>query len=242
MGNNKCFFFILGGQIMAVIGTTDGTGGGWTLSASGNVQGGTVVGAGNIDTSAGVIKNDLAIATIADDFGAAIGSKIVSNDGTGAATTDRVGVSKAVSGGTLAFQPATTGTRSEEWVIMGVSTKIGGVANSQLTSSRTHNDGTVRDHIHDTILAGSGGFANPGNVYDVMAVPSTNIAPNFTQHSASHNTDTANQYTLFNTDGTVAVSSEIFPTRTLPGELTYHFGGLGKPTTDSYKAKNVFES
>jgi hypothetical protein len=226
---------------MAVIGTTDGTGGGW-VTASGRNDGGTAIGIGNVDATVGPIKNDLAIATIADDFGASIGSKIVSNDGTGAVTTDRVGVAKAVSGGTLAFQPATTGTRSEEWVIMGVSTKIGGVANSQLTSSRTHNDGTVRDHIHDTILAGSGGFSNPGNAFDMLAVPSTNITPNFTPHSASYQTDTANQYTMFNTDGTVAVSSEIFPTRTLPGELTYHFGGLGKPTTDSYKAKNAFES
>ena len=35
---------------MPIIGTTDGTGGGYTLSASGNVQGGTEVNAGNIDT------------------------------------------------------------------------------------------------------------------------------------------------------------------------------------------------
>ena len=232
---------------MAVIGTTDGTGGGW-VTASGRNDGGTAVGIGNVDATVGPIKNDLAIATIADDFGAAIGSKVVANDASSeAATLDRVGIAKAVSGGTLAFSPATTGItaddRKKEWVVMGVSSQIGGVANSQLTSSRTHNDGTVRDNIHDTILAGSGGFANPGNVYDVLAVPSTNITPNFTPHSASYQTDVAtNQYTLFNTDGTVAVASEIFPTRTLPGELTYHFGSGGKPTTDSYKAKNVFES
>ncbi len=43
-------------------------------------------------------------------------------------------------------------------------------------------------------------------------------------------------------DGTAAVATEIFPTRALPGELTYHFGGLGKPTTDEYKAKDEYES
>ena len=213
------------------------------VSASGNNDGGTAIGIGNVDATVGPIKNDLAIATIADDFGAAIGSKIVEVGGSGAATTDRVGVTNAVKSGALAFTPATTGTRSEEWVIMGVSTKIGGVANSQLTSSRTHNDGTIRDNLHSSIVAGSGGFANPGNVYDVMAVPSTNITPNFTPHSVSYHADTGNQYFMVNpADGTVAVSGEIFPTRTLPGELTYHFGSGGKPTTDSYKAKNVFES
>lgn len=224
---------------MATIGTTDGTGGGWTLADSGNVQGGTVVSAGNIDTSVGVIKNDLALVTIADNVGeTVIGSKVVVNDGTGAATTDRVGIAKALSAGTLAFSPHPTGTRSETFVIRGVTTKLNGVA---LSDERNylmggHNDGTVKDWIAGNILATSGNFSNPNHTYDALAAPSTNINPNFTRDAGG------GSYTLFNTDGTVAVTSEIFPSRSVPGELTYHFGALGKPTTDEYKAKNAFES
>ena len=119
---------------MPVIGTKDGSGGGW-VTASGNNNGGVALGinhdhvqdAGSRNMSSGV-----PIVDFADDFGGTIGSKIVSNTGTGAATTDRVGVEKAVSAGTLAFTPTTTGTRSEEFVMMGVSTKLGGVANTHL--------------------------------------------------------------------------------------------------------------
>ena len=232
---------------MALIGTRDGTGGGWTLTASGNVQGGTAAGI-NVDliqaSANSALSSGDGIHVMADEFGAAIGSKVSAKSGTGAVTTDRHGVAKAVSGGTLAFTPTTTGTRSEEFIIRGVTTKIGGVANTQLQSPGTFNDGKIKDNLHSTITAGSGGFANAGNVYDMMATPSTNITPNFTPHSASYQTDKAtNKYTFQNTtDTTVAVSGEIFPTQAVPGELTYHFGGVAKPTTDEYKAKNAFEA
>ena len=214
------------------------------VSASGNNDGGTAIGIGNVDATVGPIKNDLAIATIADDFGAAIGSKVVANAGTGGSTTDRVGVAKAVSGGTLAFQPATTGTRSEEWVIMGVSTKIGGVANSQLTSSRTHNNGLIKQGVSDQIIASqSGTFSHPSATFDMLAVPSTQITPGFTNADIDVTDSASVTMTLVNpADGAAAVAAEIYPSRTLPGELTYHFGSGGKPTTDSYKAKNTFES
>ena len=42
-------------------------------------------------------------------------------------------------------------------------------------------------------------------------------------------------------DGTAAVASEIFPSRAVPGELTYHFGGVNKATTDEYKSKEAYE-
>ena len=40
------------------------------------------------------------------------------------------------------------------------------------------------------------------------------------------------------TAGTDAAAN---PTRAVPGELTYHFGGLAAPTTDEYKAKDSAE-
>lgn len=227
---------------MPVIGTTDGTGGGYTLSASGNVQGGTVINAGNIDTTIGPIKNDLALTTIADNVGeTVIGSKIVTNDGTGAVTTDRVGVEKALSAGTLAFTPDKDGTRSEIFIIRGVTTKLSNVALSAESNRLVgnHNDGTVKDWIYGNIASNSGTFSNPNNTYDVLAAPSTDITPNFTH--ASDGVD--GSFTFVNpADGSVAVTTEIFPTRAVPGELTYHHGAAGGPTTDEYKSKEAFES
>ena len=229
---------------MPVIGTTDATGGGW-VTASGNNNGGVARGISHVfqQDGAGVLSSGLPLNSDPDGIVGPIGSKIVANDGTGAATTDRHGVGKAVSGGTLAFTPATTGTRSEEWVVMGVSTKIGGVANSQLTSSRTHNDGLVKQGVSEQLIASqSGTFSNDGNTYDVMAVPSTDITPNFAHHNASdYHTVNATATFVNPADGSAAVASEIFPSRAVPGELTYHFGAAGGPTTDEYKAKDAFE-
>ena len=230
---------------MPVIGTTDATGGGW-VTASGNNNGGVARGISHVfqQDGAGVLSSGLPLNSDPDGIVGPIGSKIVANDGTGAATTDRHGVGKAVSGGTLAFTPATTGTRSEEWVVMGVSTKIGGVANSQLTSSRTHNDGLVKQGVSEQLIASqSGTFSNDGNTYDVMAVPSTDITPNFAHHNASdYHTVNATATFVNPADGTVAVGSEIHPSRSVPGELTYHFGHASGPITDEYKAKDAFEA
>tara|TARA_R110000796_G_scaffold228892_1_gene346126 strand:- start:1039 stop:1722 length:684 start_codon:yes stop_codon:yes gene_type:complete len=227
---------------MPIIGTTDGTGGGYTLSASGNVQGGTVINAGAIDTSVGVIKNDLALVTTADNVGeTVIGSKVVTNDGTGAVTTDRAGVQKALSGGTLAFTPDKDATRSEVFVIRGVTTKLSNVALSAESSRLVgdHNDGTVKDWIYGNITSNSGNFSNANNTYNVLAVPSTDITPNFTRGSEG----VAGSFTFVNpADGTDAVASEIFPSRAVPGELTYHHGAAGGPTTDEYKSREDAES
>jgi len=227
---------------MPIIGTTDGTGGGYTLAASGNVQGGTVVNAGNIDTGVGVIKNDLALVTIADNVGETVtGSKVVANDGTGAVTTDRAGVQKAMSAGTLAFTPDKDGTRSETFIIRGVTTKLSNVALSSESNFLVgdHNDGTVKDWIYGNITSNSGTFSNPNNTYNVLAVPSTDITPNFTHASEG----VAGSFTFVNpADGTDAVATEIFPSRAVPGELTYHHGAASGPTTDEYKSKESAES
>lgn len=242
---------------MPVIGATDGSGGGW-VTASGNNNGGTLIGAGDIDTDIGPVKNDLAITTIADKFDDVTGSKVVANDGTGAVTTDRAGVDKAVSGGTLAFTPDKDGTRSEIFIMRGVTTKIGGQTSSDVRalnagSSYAASAGITRASIPSNyaegvaagssgvrlgvIVSNSGAFHNTNHTFNVLARPSTDITPAFVKDSDG----VASAFTQFNTDGTVAVKSEIFPSRSVPGELTYHFGAAGGPTTDEYKAKDTFE-
>tara|TARA_R100000008_G_scaffold18244_1_gene9144 strand:+ start:4592 stop:5314 length:723 start_codon:yes stop_codon:yes gene_type:complete len=234
---------------MAVIGTTDATGGGW-VTASGNNNGGVARGISHDhvqDAGSRVFSSGMPLNNDPDGIATAIGSKVVANDGTGAATTDRHGVAKAVSGGTLAFTPATTGVsaddRKKEFVMMGVSSHIGGVANTQLTSSRTHNDGLIKQGVSEQLIASqSGTFSNPNNSFDSMATPSTDITPNFTHATASYNTF-AHTATFVNpADGSAAVASEIHPSRSVPGELTYHFGHASGPITDEYKAKDAFEA
>ena len=65
-------------------------------------DGGSIFQAGNADTTTGPISNAVTIVGTVDDL-RDVGAKVVANDGTGAATTDRVGVAKALSGGTLAY-------------------------------------------------------------------------------------------------------------------------------------------
>ena len=200
------------------------------------VDGGAIVMAGNKASDSPVTK-DMGLNTLADDRGAAIGSIVVSNDGTGAATTDRAGVAKAVSGGTLAFNPNALDKRddrSETWVMRGVTTKLSDVANTVLLGGNV-GDGTY-DNIHGTIADRKLG-SDDDRAHDILAVPSTQIVPGRTKGTGAGNAN-AFQNT---TDTTVAEVAEVFPTRAVPGELTYHFGGLGKPTTDEYKAKDSNE-
>jgi len=206
---------------------------GWVVGSGVN-DGGTAIGIGN--TGVTPLSNDLALMTIADDLGAAIGSVVASNDGTGAATTDRVGVGKAVSGGTLAFNPNARDKRddrSETWVIQSVTTKLSDVANTALLGG-TIGDGRY-DNIHGTV--GDRHIGSGDATFDMLASPSTQIVPGLTKGSLAGKLNSFQN----TTDTTVAVASEVFPTLAVPGELTYHFGGLGKPTTDEYKAKDSNE-
>ena len=214
---------------MATIITTDGS----TASTAANKvnNGGTVVGAGG--TGVSPISNDLAIATIADDVGAAIGSKIVTNDGTQGSTYDSAGLQEAASAGTLAFNPSPTGTRSETFVIHGFTTKLSDVANTAIQGGTRIGDGTY-DNIQGTIQASSGTFSNPNNTFDATALPSTQITPGYTKSLGGAS------YTLANAVGGSA-STAVFPTRAIPGELTYHWGSGAKPTSFDYKAKDANE-
>lgn len=209
---------------------------GWTLAASGNVQGGTVIAGGNVNTTTGPFTRNLSLDEIADNFGDKIGSKVVANDGTGASTTDRVGVAKAVSAGTLAYQAGAT-----EWVMRGVSTTLGGVSNNVLLTKGTKGvnwmDYATSGNLHATIGDRKIGSVSDAK-FDVLVEPNGEIVPGRTKGTGA---GSANTY-VNPDDGTDAVYSEIFPTRSVPGELTYHFGAGTGPKNDNYKAKDSYES
>ena len=217
---------------MALANTT----GGAYSAASVKNNAGTVVKGG---TPAGdsPIQNVKSEADLANDRGESFGSKIVANDGTGASTTDRAGVTKAVSGGTLAYQATAT-----DWVVRGgnVSTTLGGVANTQLIGGGRDFSGDINDFatkaartkISD-VHVGSGELSS----FDIYARPSTQIVPGRTIGGVP-----GTPLVFTNpADGTPAVATEIAPSQAVPGELTYFFGELAAATTDEYKAKNVAE-
>ena len=211
---------------------------GWRIDSSGVVDNGTIVNAGNT-ASDGPITSVIEVNELADDVGGATGSKVIASVA-GGVTTDRVGVSGAVAGNVV-DEVTSMGfnANATQWIMKGgnVSTTIGGVANTVLAGGGSDYNGAfaTRSNLNHSILAGSGAFANAAHTYDATARPSTNITPNFTREAGG------GTYTLNNTDGTVALTGEIIPSKSVPGELTYRFGGPN-PKQDDYKNKAVRES
>ena len=219
-----------------LMGTTGGTyTAGWRIGTSGVKDGGTVVQAGN-KASDSPVTNDMGINALADSLGdRATGSKIIANVA-GGVTTDRAGLQSSQSGLSPQGAEIAFNANATQWVIRGVSDTLGGAANTAIRQfGATVGDGRY-DNIQGTVadrLIGS----KADEAFDMYARPSTNINPGRTKGS-----NAGDASVMVNpADGTAAVATEIFPTRTLPGELTYHFGALGKPTTDGYKAKNSNE-
>jgi len=219
---------------------------GFDFATSGVVDGGTIVKAGN-KASDSPVTNALGINTLADNVGdRAVGSKIVANVGTGASTTDRVGVSGAIAanaadGASIAFNAGAT-----NWIMQGgnVTTTLNGVANTRLSNSAREivsSNGASND-VATKVARTKTGDVTQG-VYtsrdiNVLAEPSTEIQPYLDNRGAS----AGSASTFVNpADGTAAEKAEIAPSKAVPGELTYHFGGQAKPTTDAYKAKDAYE-
>jgi len=202
--------------------TTTAKGSGSTVN-----NGGTVVKAGNIPSDSPVTKV-LGVNELADDFGTSFGSKVVAQAGNSG--DGFVGVKKAQSGGTLAYNASST-----EWVVRGgnVTSTLGGVANDVLVSAASNRNGaTISDNIHENLKVSRNGlYSNSG--FDVLAKPSTDMVPGRTRGTGA------------GTTVTLASDNAAVPTRAVPGELTYHFGGLalasGGPVNDEYKAKDAFE-
>ena len=196
---------------------------------------GTIVKGGNA-ASDGPVTKVLGLNDLADDRGESFGSKVVTNDGTGAATTDRVGVQKAVTGGTLAFNAGAT-----QWVMQGgnVTSTLSGAANDVLRGGARDFNGDINDDANEVArtkindrLIGS----KADEAFDVTARPSTQIVPGRTKGS-----NAGNATTLVNpVDGSAAVASEIAASRSVPGELVYRTGAAN-PVQDDYKAKNANE-
>ena len=202
------------------------------------VEGGTVVNGGNIDSDVGPIKNQVQVNALRSDTkDETVGGKVIELTANTGSTTDRVGVTKAYSEGTFAYNSNDHVTHGTTWVVQGgnVTKKLSGVTVDNLRQGA--NGGAPFAGTENIIIAqrmhGSGSL----ETINRHAHPSTEITPSFTKAS-----NAGNQSTFINpTDGSAAVVSEIKSTRSVPGELVYHFGGAGGPQTDDYKAKDAYE-
>lgn len=204
-------------------------------STSTKNDGGSLVKAGNANTTTGPITNSVTIRSMADDFGTSVGSKVVTNDGTGAATTDRVGVEKALSAGTLAYN-----STASQWIMRGggVTSTLSNVAYTDFATPGADYNGAIKDNVHELVTTRQLGTG--GGTFDAYAVPSTQITPNFTKGAGAGNVQ---NYAAPSGDGiSAAVDNAATTSRAVPGELTYHYGALSAPTTDEYKAKDAFEA
>jgi len=200
-------------------------------------NGGTVVNGGNIgsDNPMTVSKS---LATMAD-VGTDYGSKIVKKNKP--SSDDHTGVieAKGLNTGTLAFAPnAQAGERN--FLIVGAGTadgnnKINNAASSVLTSPAS--EVGLRTVSPETLIISTRQLGEDDATLNILARPSTAMVPGRTK-----GTDAGAVSTFVNPeDGTPAVASEILASRAVPGELTYHFGGLGKPKNDDYKARDSHE-
>lgn len=208
------------------------SGNGTSASTKANMRNNSGYVAGNF--TAGVIKG-LGINTLADDLGRSFGSKIVANDGTGANTTDRVGVSGVIANGTLAYNPPAT-----QWIMkgVGVTTKLNNLNNSGIYSAGADWDGKPNNFLtgtSGTVMLGSGTLAT----FDFYADSNGTIQPNYTKAA---NAGTRSNFVRPSGNGSIAVTSaDLFPTRAVPGELTYRTGAA-TPVLSDYKAKDSYET
>ena len=200
------------------------------------VDGRTVIQGGS--NAAGVMTKNLSLADIADDFGEAHGSKIVANDGTGSATTDKAGVQTARGSGgggtgTIGYNATAT-----QWVVKGgnVSTTLNNAANTVL--SQGDSDGNGMNGTRDNVTSNNNRKKIGVTDIDVYAQPSTTINGFVTRTNAGDNVNLVAPSGA----GDVAANDEAAnTTRAIPGELVYMQGGKN-PKQDDYKAKDTPES
>lgn len=208
-----------------------------TVKGSGKKNnGGTIVNAGNVASNSPVTSviglNEL-------HANADYGSKVVANDGTGGSTSDPWGVTKAVSSGTLAYFPsAAAGERNFIMKSAGDSAaKINNVATDLLSVPGAEYAGVDRSSIHKLVKTRRLG-SDADAAFNILARPSTQVVPGRTKGTGAGSASNFVQM-----DGSTAASDDAAtPTRAVPGELTYHFGGLSKPVNNTYKAKDSYEA
>lgn len=204
--------------------TTTAKGSGSTVNNGGTVVAGGTLGSDSPMTDV-INVNEL-------NTGSEYGSKVLVDTATGASFTDPHGVIKAVSGGTFAYTPA-KGTNFLMRAAGDNASKVNNSASTVLSiPGGVGTDGNIHK-IVDTRRIGAYSDAS----FNVLALPSSGVVPGRTK-----GTGAGSDSNFVQVDGSTAATDDAAtPTRSIPGELTYMFGGV-VPKQDDYKAKNSYES
>jgi hypothetical protein len=204
-----------------------------TAKGSGSTvnNGGTVVNAGNVPAGSPVTK---VIAVKDLNTGSEYGSQVVVNTATGNGTSDPHGVIKAKSSGTFAYTP----DKGENFLIRAAGDTNAGKVNGSSSSVLTVPGGVSTKSIHKLVTTRQLGSYEDAE-FNVLAVPNGDLVPGRTKGTGAGDLV---EYVQADDGSTAATDDAASPTRSVPGELTYHFGALARPTTDEYKARNSYES
>lgn len=175
--------------------------------------------------------------------GNSYGSAVVANDGGDTkGFTDPMGVQKVKSGGTggLAYSPA-RGERN--FIVKAAGSEGAGKINNDASTVLTipgsefgFTGGKGRNALHPTVSTRKLG-SDATETFNVLATPSSGVTPGFTKGTGEGDA----QAFVMASGATPAADDAVAASRSVPGELTYHFGGLGKATTDEYKSRDAFE-
>lgn len=204
-----------------------------TTTASGSGKrnnGGTVVNGGNVEGSTKALGVNALATSIPNK-----GSLVVADTATGPiGYKDPHGVIAAKSAGTggLAYTPA-AGTNFIMLHAGDNASKINNSASTLLSVAGGNNVGSINSNLVTTQV---GTYAT--KEFNVFAVPSSGVFPGLTNGTGA---GSSSSYVQADDGTTSAIDDAARPTRSVPGELTYMFGGAS-PKLDTYKAKNVAES
>ena len=206
-------------------------------------NGGSALHIGAVESD-GPLANNVALGNTGTDYG----SKMVTNTG-GSSSSDPAGVEAAKSGGTAGF--AYTPARGERnFLIRGVSSKDGGggLINKDASnllacpSSEVQLRGVADTHT-GVITQKLGEYADRS--FDVLAKSTESVKRINPGLSRGSNAGADSTYWDAKPDdgssATDATKALVSASRSVPGELTYMFGGPD-PKTDDYKAINARES
>ena len=189
-------------------------------------DGGTVVKGGDLDNS--VITRSFTLAEMnlgEDSYGSKVTEKVAVSDG----QSDPSGRGKAVSSGTFAYAPATNGENFLLRTAGPNAEAVNGVPSTVLAVGGQANEYTW-DGIHELNTTRQlGSMAD--RAYDVLARPSVDVVPGRTVGTG------AGLEVAFGDDDAAGPQ---YPSRAVPGELTYMFGGK-VAKSDVYKAKDQAE-
>lgn len=204
-----------------------------TAKGSGSTvnNGGTIVNAGNVSADSPVTK---VLAVNELNTGSEYGSVVVVNTAVGNGTSDPAGVIKAKTSGTFAYTPG----KGENFLLRAAGDTNAGKVNGSSSTVLTVPGGVSNVSIHKIVTTRQlGTYATA--TFDVLAKPSTAVVPGRTKGTGA---GTLVEYVEVSDGTTAATDDAASPTRSVPGELTYHFGALNRPTTDEYKARDSYEA